>query len=87
MARLGADVGAIPLASRLSRSVDPGLHGVIDEDQRVRVQQHQYRWSAICHLVIWRQNGVQSFGTGWIIGPTAVATAGHNPRKIRSCHP
>lgn len=34
-------------------------------------------WRSVCHLVVGRQNGSRSFGTGWFAGPKMVITAAH----------
>jgi V8-like Glu-specific endopeptidase len=51
---------------------------VIGPDNRVRVQNTAiYPWRAICGLRILAANGARYIGTGWLIGPRTVITAGH----------
>jgi V8-like Glu-specific endopeptidase len=69
---LPADAIAGSLAERSVAEV------VIDVDDRVRVTNvEDYPWRAICALRILAQNGRRYVGTGWLIGPRTVATAGH----------
>ena len=51
---------------------------IIDTDDRVRVHQtHQYPFSALCFLEITARNGRPYVGTGWLIDPVTVITAGN----------
>jgi V8-like Glu-specific endopeptidase len=51
---------------------------VIGPDNRVRVQNTAvYPWRAICALRIQAANGARFIGTGWLISPRTVITAGH----------
>ncbi|MHA6719845.1 trypsin-like serine peptidase [Sphingomonas sp. RS6] len=51
---------------------------VIGVDNRVRVQAtSSYPWRAICGLKIQAANGQRFIGTGWLISPRTVITAGH----------
>jgi glutamyl endopeptidase len=34
-------------------------------------------WRSICWLIIKRENGAESLGTGWLAGPSLLVTAGH----------
>lgn len=57
-----------------------GVRRVIGRDDRVRilresVRQAPYRW--ICYLSIVTANGARVRGTGWLVGPRTVLTAGH----------
>jgi glutamyl endopeptidase len=51
---------------------------IIGTDDRVRVGNTTvYPWRAICSLLITAQNNRQFIGTGWLISPRTVVTAGH----------
>ncbi|MEG3177525.1 serine protease [Sphingomonas sp. RB3P16] len=51
---------------------------IIFPDDRIRVQNTTvYPWRAICALRIQAANGQQFIGTGWMISPRTVITAGH----------
>lgn len=51
---------------------------IIGTDDRVRVQATTvYPWRAICALRITAANGTRYIGTGWLISPRTVITAGH----------
>lgn len=51
---------------------------VIGADNRVRVQNTAvYPWRAICALRIQAANGESFIGTGWLVSPRTVITAGH----------
>jgi glutamyl endopeptidase len=51
---------------------------VIGLDERIRVTNTTaYPWSAICALQITAANGRRFIGTGWMISPRTVVTAGH----------
>lgn len=34
-------------------------------------------WRSICHLIIRREDGRETYGTGWFAGPSLIVTAGH----------
>jgi glutamyl endopeptidase len=54
------------------------LEVVIGADDRVRINNTAVRpWSGICHLNITARNGQRFIGTGWLIAPRTVITAGH----------
>ncbi|MBA4067335.1 MAG: hypothetical protein C0501_27225 [Isosphaera sp.] len=53
------------------------VQGGFDERQRV-ADPTAYPWRAICRLVVTAVTGRQYLGTGWLISPTVLATAGHN---------
>lgn len=55
---------------------------MIGQENRQPTTASRYPWSAICHLTIRRERGLESTGTGWIIANASVATAAHN-----ICHP
>lgn len=51
---------------------------IIGADNRVRINPTtSYPWRAICSLKITAQNGTRWIGTGWLISPRTVITAGH----------
>lgn len=51
---------------------------VIGPDNRIRVQNTAvYPWRAICALRIQAANGARYIGTGWLVSPRTVITAGH----------
>jgi V8-like Glu-specific endopeptidase len=54
------------------------LEVVIGADDRVRIANTAVLpWSGICHLSITAANGQRFLGTGWMISPRCVITAGH----------
>lgn len=51
---------------------------IIGTDDRVRVgNTTTFPWRAICHLIITSANNRTYVGTGWLIAPRTVMTAGH----------
>ena len=51
---------------------------IIGTDDRVEVTNTQaYPWRCICSLLITAQSGTQYVGTGWLVSPRLVLTAGH----------
>ena len=51
---------------------------ILGVDDRVRVQNtSSYPWRAICALRIQAANGARYIGTGWMVSPRTVITAGH----------
>lgn len=51
---------------------------IIGTDDRVRVNPTtSFPWRAICALKITAQNNTHWIGTGWMVGPRTVMTAGH----------
>lgn len=51
---------------------------IIGADNRTRINPTTaYPWRAICALKITARNGQRYVGTGWLIGPRTVITAGH----------
>lgn len=54
------------------------LEVIIGADNRVRINPTTtYPWRAICALKITAQNGTKWIGTGWLVSPRTVITAGH----------
>ncbi|MBS1695257.1 MAG: serine protease [Actinobacteria bacterium] len=77
----GGDVAGLPAFDAIVGSY-PELADiaevVIPPDERVRIQNTSvYPWSAICALRITANDGRQFIGTGWLISPRTVITAGH----------
>lgn len=51
---------------------------VCDPDERARIRDTRVRpWDANCRLVITMTDGQVAVGTGWLMGPRLVVTAGH----------
>jgi V8-like Glu-specific endopeptidase len=51
---------------------------IIGPDNRVRINPTTtYPWRAICSLKITAANGKKFIGTGWLVSPRTVITAGH----------
>lgn len=51
---------------------------IIGTDERVRINPTtSFPWRAICALKITAQNNTKWIGTGWLVGPRTVITAGH----------
>jgi V8-like Glu-specific endopeptidase len=54
------------------------LEKIIGTDDRVRVTNNTaYPWRCICSLLITANTGAQYVGTGWLVAPRLVLTAGH----------
>jgi V8-like Glu-specific endopeptidase len=78
-------LGSIPMATGSILPVDlrpplpgVGLENVIGPDDRVMVPDPAtIPWRCICHLEVIFDNGVKSYGTGWLAGPETVITAAH----------
>ena len=51
---------------------------VIGKDDRVQITNTTaYPWRTICSLIITARDGSRWIGTGWLVGPRTVVTAGH----------
>jgi V8-like Glu-specific endopeptidase len=62
----------LPLESSLHTEV------IIGTDERTRISPTTaFPWRAICALKITAQNGTRWIGTGWMVSPRTVITAGH----------
>lgn len=54
------------------------MESIIGNDDRVRVTNNTlYPWRCVCSLLITAQSGTQYIGTGWLVAPRLVLTAGH----------
>lgn len=54
------------------------LEVILGTDDRVRVTNNQvYPWRCICSLLITSSTGAQYIGTGWLVAPRLLLTAGH----------
>jgi V8-like Glu-specific endopeptidase len=54
------------------------LESIIGSDDRVRVTNNTlYPWRCVCSLLITANTGAQYIGTGWLVAPRLVLTAGH----------
>ena len=54
------------------------LEVIIGTDDRVRVTNNElYPWRCVCSLLITASTGVQYIGTGWLVSPRLLLTAGH----------
>ena len=54
------------------------LEVIIGTDDRVRVTNNTlYPWRCVCSLLITANTGAQYVGTGWLVSPRLVLTAGH----------
>jgi len=62
-----------------SKEAGKGLYEVvIGADDRVQINPTtSYPWRAICSLLIRSKTGKNYIGTGWMVGPGTVITAGH----------
>ena len=72
--------GRLPDAAIASFGNPIVLEVVIGNDDRVRIKEQDLRrnpFRQICALRIKARTGAMYVGTGWFIGPRAVATAGH----------
>ncbi|MER9067726.1 serine protease [Mesorhizobium sp. M0902] len=75
----GSYGNAIERAAARAQLVSTKLYEVIlGSDDRVRVTNNQlYPWRCICSLLITANTGAQYVGTGWLVGPRLLLTAGH----------
>jgi V8-like Glu-specific endopeptidase len=71
-------------APRSEPNTGERLEVTIGDDDRVPVDDSsKLPWRCIALLTIQYESGRTAFGTAWFIGPTALATAGHNIRHPR----
>lgn len=63
---------------RVHVPVRGGLETVFGVDERVRILDTELDpWRMICALKMQGQNGSSAIGTGWLVGPRTIITAGH----------
>lgn len=68
----------LPTIERLEELEDFSEDECGDEDGRSRVSNTtEFPWRAICQLIITRIDGKKARGTGWLVGPNTIITAGH----------
>lgn len=69
---------AIERAAARARLEMKALEVILGTDDRVRVTNSElYPWRCICSLVITANTGAQYVGTGWLVAPRLLLTAGH----------
>lgn len=62
----------------LIREIGPQIEVVIGPDDRIEVTNNEaYPWRCVCSLRIQAQDGSNFIGTGWLVSPRLVLTAGH----------
>lgn len=60
------------------RSAPGGLESIIGRDDRVRILDTDLApWRMICALELRSPTGAGAIGTGWLVGPRTIVTAGH----------
>ena len=73
-----ADPATIALVQQLPGLSQTVAEVVIGRDDRVQITNTAaYPWRAICSLLITARDGSRWIGTGWLVGPRTVITAGH----------
>ncbi|MDI6102662.1 trypsin-like serine protease [Actinoplanes sp. NEAU-A12] len=61
-----------------SGPIHPPFESVIGRDERVRIVDTELSpWRMICSLEMRGPTGASAIGTGWLVGPRTVLTAGH----------
>jgi glutamyl endopeptidase len=69
---------AIERAGARAKVAYTQLESIIGTDDRIRVTNNKiYPWRCICSLLMTANTGAQYIGTGWLVGPRIVLTAGH----------
>lgn len=74
------DTVAVPdaIVGSYPEIAESALEVIIGPDERIRVTNTRaFPWRAVCALSITAANNRQFIGTGWLIGPRTVITAGH----------
>jgi glutamyl endopeptidase len=67
-----------PVARALARSSNPVMEVVIGPDDRIQITRtNEYPWRCICSLLITAADGTSWIGTGWLVAPRLLLTAGH----------
>src|SRR4029450_3925081 len=60
------------------RRSGPGLESVLGPDDRARILDTELPpWRMICALEMRGPSGAGAIGTGWLVGPRTILTAGH----------
>lgn len=75
-----ASYGSAVERARVRANADSAIimESIIGTDDRVRVTNNQlYPWRCVCSLLITAQTGTMYIGTGWLVAPRLVLTAGH----------
>lgn len=68
----------MPSAILVKTPTEMVLESIIGTDDRVRIQNPSvYPWRAICALRMTAKDGSRWIGTGFLVGPGTVITAGH----------
>lgn len=76
---------ALPLACSVHFEDGPMAESVCGHDGRVEVgKDGTPPWRMICQLIITMANGARTRGTGWLISPRTVMTAGHCVHSARN---
>jgi len=66
------------VAKGKSEPIRSPFETVIDKDERVRILDTELApWRMVCALRLRGPSGAGAIGTGWLIGPKTVVTAGH----------
>lgn len=69
---------AVERAAARARLEMKALEVILGTDDRVRVTNNElYPWRCICSLLITANTGAQYVGTGWLVAPRLLLTAGH----------
>ena len=77
-ASYGTAIERAAVRAQADRQTNVILETIIGTDDRVKVTNNQaYPWRCICSLLITAQSGTQYIGTGWLVAPRVVLTAGH----------
>jgi len=77
-ASYGTAVERAAVRARADRETKVALEVILGTDDRIKVTNNQaYPWHCICSLLITAKNGSQYLGTGWLVAPRVVLTAGH----------
>lgn len=77
-ASYGTAVERLNARTRADRQTKAMYEVILGSDDRIKVNNTTaYPWRCICSLLITAQNGKQFIGTGWLVAPRLVLTAGH----------
>ncbi|MCI5210198.1 MAG: hypothetical protein D3910_15700, partial [Candidatus Electrothrix sp. ATG2] len=73
-----AEPTTIALARQQPNLTQQTAEVVIGKDDRIQITNTKaYPWRTICSLIITARDGSRWIGTGWLVGPRTVITAGH----------